>query len=282
MEVNVNINSTNEISKTVKSAEANDAQNLPVITDVTTLGELIGMLNLGEKPNDTPTPKKLRETAGEPIAVSKDPLGYGEGSKVYANGYAVYDNGSGRTVIWLPDCTSFTYFFVQPKETEVGICPAKTALPEGMLESQPWAIPVTLIGEHRIDANLMNRMGSRTGTTDFDSSDNGDKDGDAEAKVEESYQKEHTWHDGRFGEDPLDCLLREERQREMLESMTDKQREVFVMHYREGYTQQEMADIIGATQQAVDDRLSRALERVKIFLSEPCKRVSPTTVYERT
>ena len=81
---------------------------VPIITAATTLGELIGMLNLGEKPNDTPTPKKLRETAGEPIAVSQDPLGYGEGSKVYANGYAVYDNGSGRTVIWLPDCTSFT------------------------------------------------------------------------------------------------------------------------------------------------------------------------------
>ena len=263
MEVNVAINSANEISKTVKSAEANAAQNLPVITDATTLGELIGMLNLGEKPNDTPTPKKLRETAGEPIAVSQDPLGYGEGSKIYANGYAVYDNGSGRTVIWIPDCTSFTYFFVQPKDTEIGICPAKTALPEGTLDSQPWAIPVALIGEHRIDANLMNRMGSRTGTTDFDSNDNGDKDGDAEAKVEESYQKEYTWHDGRFGEDPLEHVLREERQREMLGAMTDKQREVFVMYFQEGYTQQEIADIKMISQVGVKHLLDKALARVK-------------------
>ena len=49
----------------------------------------------------------------------------------------------------------------------------------------------------------------------------------------------------------------------MLESMTDKQREVFVMYFQEGYTQQEIADIIGATQQAVMDRLNRALDRAK-------------------
>ena len=268
MEINVIISSTNETNNTetneaINPAVAITAPALPIITEATTLGELIGMLNLGEKPNDTPTPKKLRETAGDPIAVSRDPLGYGEGSKVYANGYAVYDNGSGRTVIWLPDCTSFTYFFVQPKDTEIGICPAKTTLPDGTLESQPWAIPVTLIGEHRIEANLMNRMGSRTGTTDFDSNDNGDKDGDAEVKVEESYRKEYTWRDGRFGEDPLEHVLREERKREMLGAMTDKQREVFVMYFQKGYTQQEIADIKMISQVAVKHLLDKAVARIK-------------------
>ena len=100
---------------------------VPAITTETTLGELLAILNLGEKPHDTPTPKMLRETAGDPVAVSPDPLGYGDGCKVYANGYAVYDNGSGRTVVWLPDCTSFTYYFVKPKESEIGIVPENSA-----------------------------------------------------------------------------------------------------------------------------------------------------------
>ena len=235
----------------------------PVITKDTTLRELLDVLNLGEKPRETPTPKYLRETAGDPIASVPDPLGYGEGCLVYANGYAVYDNGSGRTVIWLPDCVSFTYYFVQPKESEIGIVPAKTTLPDGLLESQPWPIPVTLIGDHRVEENLMNRTGSRTGTTDFDSDDNGDKDGDAEAKREESYRKEYTWYNGHFGEDPLEFVLREERQREMLESMTDKQQEVFILYYREGYTQEQITKILNISRASVRERLAGSLAKVK-------------------
>ena len=34
------------------------------ITENTTLGELLAILNLGDKPHETPTPKMLRETAG--------------------------------------------------------------------------------------------------------------------------------------------------------------------------------------------------------------------------
>ena len=268
MEINVIINSANETKNEtgsiVNPVAVNAAQNLPLITEATTLGELLNILNLGEKPNDTPTPRKLREMAGEPIAVSQDPLGYGEGSKVYANGFAVYDNGDGRTVIWLPDCISFTYFFIQPKDTETGICPAKTPLPKGMLESEPWAIPVTLIGEHRIENLVHHRKSDRKESKTLIRGDN--EEGDAMEEMdqrEDSLRNEFTWREGRYGEDPLDYLLREERQREMLESMTDKQREVFVMYFQEGYTQQEIADIIGATQQAVMDRLNRALDRAK-------------------
>ena len=142
------------------------------VTDNTTLGELLAILNLGDKPHETPTPKMLRETAGAPIATE-------ERCTVYANGYAVYDNGSGRTVVWLPSCTSFTYHFDALKESEKGGEVKETAeLPEGLLVSLPWPVAVSLIGDHRVEANMMNRMGSRTGTKDYDSDDNGDKDGD--------------------------------------------------------------------------------------------------------
>jgi hypothetical protein len=51
--------------------------------DNTTLGELLTILKLGDKPHETPTPKNAPETAGAPIATE-------ERCTVYANGYAVY------------------------------------------------------------------------------------------------------------------------------------------------------------------------------------------------
>jgi RNA polymerase sigma factor (sigma-70 family) len=233
------------------------------ITAETTLGEVLAMLNLGDKPHDTPTPKTLRETAGDPIALFSDPIGMGEGGTLYANGYAVWDNGSGRTVIWGPDCASFTYYFVNPKESEIGIVPEKSSLPDDLLKSQPWTIDVALLGEHRIEQNSMNRTGSRTGTKDYDSADYGDKDGDAEVAVEQSYRSEYTWREGRFGENPEDAYIRKETQKEMLEAMTDKQREVFVLYYGRGYTQQQIADKLGISKQSVNERLYWALECAK-------------------
>ena len=230
---------------------------IPTATEGMTLGGLLAMLHLGEKPNETPTPKVLRDTAGDPIAMDDRCL-------VYANGYAVYDNGSGRTVIWLPDCLNFTYYFNPMKDSEIGgEIKQMDELPDGLLASEPWPIAVTLIGDHRVEANIMNRSGGRTGTTDFDSSDYGDKDGDAEDTVEKSYRSEYTWTDGRFGEDPLEYVLREERRREMLETMSPKQREAFIMYYRDGLNQYEIAAMLGISQNAVKCRLQNALACIK-------------------
>jgi RNA polymerase sigma factor (sigma-70 family) len=227
------------------------------VTDNTTLGELLTLLNLGDKPHETPTPKMLRETAGAPIATE-------ECCTVYANGYAVYDNGSGHTVVWLPSCTSFTYHFDALKDSEKGgEMKETTELPEGLLESLPWTVAVSLIGDHRVEANMMNRMGSRTGTKDYDSDDNGDKDGDIEEAMEKSLRSEYFWRDGHFGENPEDAYIRKETLQEMLDAMTESQREAFVLYYRYGYTQPEIAAQLRITKQSVNERLQCALERAK-------------------
>jgi len=231
------------------------------ITENTTLKELIDILGTVEKAAQTPTSKKLREEAGEPIASAMD-------CTVYANGFAVYDNGSGRTVVWLPDCQRFTYYFNPMKDSEIGGEIKQTCeLPESLLASEPWPIAVTLVGDHRVESNIMNRMGGRNGTKDYDADDYGDKDGDAEDAVEKSYRSEYTWTEGRFGEDPLEHVLREERRQEMLEAMTDKQREVFILYYQEGYTMQEIAEMIGVSKPAVCMRLGTAIESMKKIYS---------------
>lgn len=141
----------------------------PEITAKTTLGEVLTALDLGDKPK-TPTPKVLFETAGEPIA---DMMG----CALFRNGFAIYRNDSGRTVIWLPYCVNFTFYFDKLRDSEKGTLRETYELPEGYLETQPWLIAVTLIGDHRIERNSMNRTGSRKNTVDLASKDKSDKDG---------------------------------------------------------------------------------------------------------
>ena len=227
------------------------------ITENTTLKELIESLGTVTKAEKTPTTKKLREEGGAPIA---DMMG----CLVYANGYGVYDNGTGRTVMWIPSCVSFTYHFDKLRENEKLYLNETDTLPEGLLESMPWFAALTLIGDHRVEANSMNRrQGSRTGSKDYRSQDDGDRDGDAEEAVEEQYNKEYTWREEHVGENPESVFIRKETRQEMLSSMTEKQREVFVLYYQYGYTQQEIADKLGIDQTSIRDRLDGALKKVK-------------------
>lgn len=269
---NVTINGN--VTVNISTAGANTTAAIPEtkesfnITENTTLGELLKLLNLGERPHEIPTPKKLRENAGKPVAFypmsGSVPVKNVE-CTVYSNGFAVYDNGSGRTVIWLPDCTSFTYIFAKPKASEEGMLPYKEEIPDEMLESLSWFTAVTLIGDHRVENNLMNRKSERNNSINYDAYDYDDKHY-ADDDVKDPYRGAFFWNDGRFGENPLDALIREERNREMLAAMTDKQREVFLLYYKDGYTQQQIADMLGLTKQSVSERLSTATHRVKKFL----------------
>ena len=235
-----------------------NVQNAAAITDQTTLGELLAMLDLSEKAGKVPTPRELFETAGEPIADMN-------GCTLFSNGFAVYQNITGRTVVWLPYCKSFTYYFGKLRDSEKDTLTETYELPDGFLETQPWVIAVTLIGDHRVEANSMNRTGSRKDTTDYDSADNGDKDGDAEEALADPYRRAFNWYDGHMGENPQDAVERRETREEMLAAMTDKQRTVFIMYYRDGMTMEQIGNVFGITKPAVYVRLNNALEIARKF-----------------
>ena len=227
------------------------------ITEKTTLGELLDILALGEKPNETPKPKDLRETAGEPVAVE-------ERCTVYRNGWAIYDNGSGRTVVWLPECVSFTYQFVKPSYKRESYVPDREALPEGLLASQPWPIAVTLVGDHRVEENLLNRTGSRHGTKayediGFDSDEK--KDFLKDSEIEKFFSQQ-----GRYGENPETTYIRKEMVREILASLTQKQREAVILYYMYEYTEEKIGEILGISRDSVNDRLKGAEEKIKKLL----------------
>lgn len=249
---NMNVNTQN----TMGTIDA--AITLPVITAKTTLGELLAMMDLGEKPK-TPTPRVLFETAGEPIADMK-------GCTLFRNGFAIYKNGSGRTVVWLPYCVNFTFYFDKLRDSEKDTLRETYELPEGYLKTQPWVIAVTLIGDHRIESNSMNRTGSRKNTVDLASKDKGDKDGSMEEVIADPYRRAFNWYDGHMGENPQDAVERRETREEMLAAMTEKQREAFVMYYRDGMTQEQIAVYFNVDQTAVRDRLKGALKKAKKYL----------------
>lgn len=228
------------------------------ITTKTTLGELLVMLNLGDKPK-APTPKMLFETAGEPIADMN-------GCTLFRNGFAIYKNVTGRTVVWLPYCTSFTFYFNKLRDSEKDTLKETTLLPNGFLETQPWVVAVTLIGDHRIESNSMNRTGSRKDTVDLASKDNGDKNDVMEKVVADPLRRAFNWYDGHMGENPQDAVERRETREEMLAAMTDKQRETFIMYYRDGMTQDQIAEVIGISQKGIDYRLDGALKHARRYV----------------
>ena len=223
------------------------------ITEKTTLGELLEILALGEKPAETPTPKQLRETAGKPVATE-------ERCKVYGNGWAVYENETGRTVVWLPDCTGFTYYFDKPSYKRESYVSDHETLPDGLLVSQPWPLAVTLVGDHHIEKNCMNRTASRKGS---------------KANIDVYYDYEITEEftsnpimEAYFSklssetENPEITYIRKENLQEMLNNMTEKQRKVFLL-YQYGYTEAEIAEKMHMTFQNVSVHLMRAIKAAK-------------------
>ena len=66
--------------------------------------------------------------------------------------------------------------------------------------------------------------------------------------------------------------------RRALQDLPDGQREVVVLHWYEGYTFREIAQIVGASQSAVKVRAHRAYERLRAVLGAEAKPSSPAGI----
>ena len=78
---------------------------------------------------------------------------------------------------------------------------------------------------------------------------------------------EFMWHEEPINVNPLDAVCRKETKEEVLAALTDKQFEVFVLHYRDGYTQREIAEHLHIDQTTVRDRIRGAMKKIKNILS---------------
>ena len=232
----------------------NDTRNI-TITEETTLRELLEMIGAVGKAEKTPTARSLREKKRKDGTVEQvQPLAEtADGDcKVYANGYAVYSNNTGTTVLWLADCCSFTYQFDGLKDKEKDYIAQRSTVGEDILGSQPWFMAVLLRGDHQVEINSMNRQFDRKGAK---------KELWDEDETEE--KSEERWNPGYHYENPETAYIRKETLREQLDKLTDKQREVFLLYHQYGYTQQEIAEMLGIAQQVVARKLSAANAKIR-------------------
>lgn len=233
---------------------------LHVITVKTTFGELLNMLGLtvGQK-KEGKTPKRATL-----LAESGTPIVENQYIKVFHNGYALYESGYGKySVLWLPYCTHFTYHFNKLRDTEKDYLKENDNLPDGMLELTKWSAVIALFGEERITQKLNRGFGS---------CDAAENDADSEEKYEEAKDEDEIgeyfdWYDEPLGVDPLLAVIRREAREKMLAILTDKQREVFVLYYKYGVSQREIAEYLGINQKAVSDRLKYAMKKLQNYFS---------------
>lgn len=233
---------------------------LPVITNKTTLGEVLSMLGLTagqKKPEKTPTPKKLRLNF-EPIAKMNDCV-------LYGNGYAYYNNGYRHSVLWLPYCVSYTYHFNPLRDSEKDYLREKSDLSEGMLEATAWPVAVTMIAEHRIEYNMDTNAGiGHADILDYADDENKDSMDDYEGK--DSRCMEFMWHEEPINVNPLDALIRKETREAILAELTERQKEIFILLYKSEYTQREVAQILGISQQSVCNTMRQAMKKIKKYI----------------
>mgnify|MGYP002622286553 CR=1 FL=1 len=248
-----------ELTELAQSAQPlTDTTPLPPITDKTTLGELLNMLNLtpGQKRNGkTPTRVALFAAGGLPIAEEG-------GSKVYRSGYVLYDNGIGRhTILWLPYCVSFTYHFNKLRDAEKEYLKENAELPDDFLLATAWPIVVALFGEERITQNMFHGFGN----CDTEAVESEDDEQDNEVVDEDTDGENFSWDDETLGVDPLDAVIRRENRERMLAEMTEMQRKVFVLHYKHGWTQQRIAKHFHISQVGVKHHLDLAEKKARAF-----------------
>ena len=238
----------------------NIAQNvtaLPVITDKTTLRDMLTILGLEQKQKrqgKTPTKAKLMSADGLPLAKM-------DGCTLYETGYVLYENSYGRhSVVWLPYCVNFTYYFNKLRDAEKEYLKETDDVPNETLVSSPWTTTVSLFGEERITQALNRGLGNADIKPEIDVADD-DKEHEPEDSDYEG--KWFVWDDETLGVDPLDAVIRRETREEMLAAMTDKQREVFIYYHKYNWTQQQIAEVIGISRDSVNDRLEGANKKAK-------------------
>ena len=166
---------------------------------------------------------------------------------VYANGYAVYDNGCRRTVIWVPDCGSTTYYFGPLRDNERDYLCQKSDIGEDILGPAPWYVALTIAGEDSIERNMIHPK-SKASASAFEEVDD--------------IKPDYSWRCGGHIETPEEALMRKETERERRESFTERQKEVYAL-YMEGYTQTKIAETLGISQPAVKKLISKVIDKCR-------------------
>ncbi len=195
--------------------------------------------------------------------------------EAFANGYALYDNGDRKTVIWIPDCPKAARYYYPATYDEKckeklrlrgedyeddpdcriveGTEPGEDRLDEEQLAEMTWYLAVVIAGENRIEQNLEHPIsaGSRSDRNTEDCASQG----------------RYSWSCGARFQNPEDAVLYKEERAERCADLTDKQREVYQLYYDDGLTLAEIAERLGMSFQAIHARLEGVRKKIAEYYS---------------
>lgn len=187
-------------------------------------------------------------------------LAEGAGSgvcEVYSNGYAVYDNGNRRTVIWVPDCSSTTYFFGKLRDKEKEYLKEKEVIGADILGDCPWCTALIIAGENCIESNMRHPKSKGT-TSDYDTADL-------------DIPPATHWVGASHFDTPEVAFLKKEAAEARRKVLTDKQLEIFELYFAGGMSMRAIADRYGVHFTTIGEQITAIKNRLK---SSPEKYVS--------
>ena len=151
--------------------------------------------------------------------------------EVFNNGYAVYDNGNRKVVLWVPDCGTATYYFNGLTEKEKQYLDQSSEVGLDVLGECPWYHALMIAGENRIEYN-MDHPKSKGNSSDLD--------------LEEVDIKPAThWVGGAHFDDPETAYLKKEAAEERRNALTEKQRIIYELYYEGDLTLEEISNKVG-------------------------------------
>ena len=190
-----------------------------------------------QKPKRRPGARQLRQ--GYP-RVAMIEIGKNARVEVFNNGYAIYDNGNRRVVLWAPDCGSAVYYFTGLRDNEKEYLSQKEEIGLDILGDLPWYHALMIAGENRIEYN-MDHPKSKGNTSDFDLAD-------------DVVPATHWAGACRF-DNPEEAYLKKEAAEERKKALTDKQKMTYEMYFEWELTMEEIAKADNVSIGTVQDRL---------------------------
>jgi RNA polymerase sigma factor (sigma-70 family) len=176
--------------------------------------------------------------------------------EVFVNGYAIYDNGDRKTVLWVPDCRSVTYNFTKLRDNEKQYQVEKDTVGQDVFGPAPWYIALMVAGENSIERNLDHPRSIGT-MSDSDAQD------DFEVKAA------NRWIGGTHFDNPEDAYIKKEEAEEIRRNVSDlkkKHKDAVGLYYFDGLSQEAAAERLGISQSSFCERLNNARGELTIKL----------------
>lgn len=219
------------------------------------LGEDFDPISGHDESEESPLVKEKRRPGAVQLRTSvpriaRVQIGADSLCEVFSNGYAVYDNGDRKTVLWVPGCGSYTYYFGQLRDNEKQYLKEKEVLDMDVLGALPWHNVLVLFGETQIENNLEHPKSKGTSS-------------DAEVPEEWEVKPAYRWVCGAHFDNPEEAFIKKEEAEERRRALTDKQRRIYGLYYEEGYTQEEIAQLLNIGQNAVHYHLKSIGKRLQ-------------------